>query len=402
MKVLQINALYGFGSTGRTTKEMDCELQKNGIESIVAVAKTEESKDNIYIIGNQLDWKLHAFMSRLTGKQAYFSKHATKKLIDFIEKEKPDIIHLRNLHSNYIHLISLLKYIEKKNIATVITLHDHWFFTGRCCHYLDSGCESWQHECGNCPSLNKWNVSWFFDKSKAILEDKKEYLNRIENLAIIGVSDWTTNEARKSILKSAKIVKRIYNWIDLEKFNSQNANNLREKLGITDEFLVLGVAHKWTEQKGLKQFLEIAKARPEWKFVLIGEMPENIEISHNVISVGLITNIDLLVDYYSTADVLLNTSTLETFGKTTAEAIACGTPVVAYNVTAIPELIGEDCGIVVENNCSITTLLDALENIKNNGNGYYKDICENFAKENFSKNSLVKDYIEVYNELIRG
>ena len=80
MKVLQINALYGFGSTGRTTKELDCELQKNGIESIVAVTKTEELRDNIYVIGNKLDWKLHAFMSRLTGKQAYFSKKELKFL----------------------------------------------------------------------------------------------------------------------------------------------------------------------------------------------------------------------------------------------------------------------------------------------------------------------------------
>lgn len=402
MKVLQINALYGFGSTGRTTKELDCELQKNGIESIVAVTKTEERKENLYIIGDKLDWKIHAFMSRLTGKQAYFSKKATKNLLAYIDKEKPDIIHLRNLHGNYINVISLLEYISQNKIATVITLHDHWFFTGRCCHYIDSDCNRWQESCGNCPSLKKWNKSWFFDRSSEMLQDKKQHLSKISNLAVVGVSDWTTSEARKSILKSAKIVKRIYNWIDLENFYPRESSTLKQKLGIENDFVVLGVAHKWSEQKGLFRIIEVAKAKPEWKFVLIGQLPENVAIPSNIITVGLVNDVDLLVEYYSMADALLNPSTQETFGKTTAEAIACGTPVVGYNSTAIPELIGEGCGLVIELNSGSEVIINALDTIYNNGKEHYKEKCISFAKENFEKQKLINEYISLYSELIRG
>ena len=121
---------------------------------------------NGYIIGGTLGKKIHAVLSRLGGKQAYFSSFATKKLIKHIENVKPDIVHLHNLHSNFVNLNMLLKYLGKKDISTVITLHDCWFYTGKCCHYLEDNCEKWKAICGNCPALKKHNNSWFFDRSK--------------------------------------------------------------------------------------------------------------------------------------------------------------------------------------------------------------------------------------------
>ena len=97
MKVLQINAVYNLSSTGRTTTELHEALIANGIESYVAYADTDKPNDEkLYHLGSSTDKKIHAFMSRLSGKQAYFSHNSTKKLLEYIDSVKPDVIHLRN------------------------------------------------------------------------------------------------------------------------------------------------------------------------------------------------------------------------------------------------------------------------------------------------------------------
>ncbi len=401
MKVLQINAVYGISSTGRTTMELDRALKVKGHSSIVAVTVTNKQQDNIYIVGNKLDWKVHSLLSRLFGTQGYFSYFSTKRLLEYIGKEKPDIIHLRNLHANYINLPMLLKYIAKNKIPTVVTLHDCWVFTGKCCHYHDADCDRWQKECGNCPSLKKWNKSWFFDRSRKMLKDKKILFGKIPKLAVVGVSDWTKTEAQRSILKNAWEITRIYNWIDTDIFYPREADALRKELKLESKFVVLGIAQSWNIFKGLNVFIELAKSLPNIQFVMIGKMPSNIDLPENIETVGVLNSTDDLANYYSMADVLLNPSIQETFGKTTAESISCGTPVIGYNVTATPELIGDSCGIIVNEVGNLNEIQIAIEAVQKNGKELYREKCVNFAKSNFLKEDLINQYINLYEEMVR-
>ena len=73
MKIIQINAVYKFASTGRTTMEMHEYCLQHGIESHVFCPNMSDEEHNIYIIGSKLDHKLHALWSRVFGKQAFFS-----------------------------------------------------------------------------------------------------------------------------------------------------------------------------------------------------------------------------------------------------------------------------------------------------------------------------------------
>ena len=217
MKVIQINAVYKIRSTGRIVFELHQFLLKNGIESYVACSDGND-KDEIYLIGSNFEKKLHALMSRLTGLQGYFSRIGTKRLIKYMDQIKPDIVHLGNLHANYVNLPMLLRYLAQHDIATVITLHDCWFFTGKCMHYTVVRCQKWKDGCNRCPQLRADNKSWIFDRTSKIWKDKKTGIEAIPRLAVIGVSDWITNEARHSLLGKAKLIRRIYNWIDLDTF----------------------------------------------------------------------------------------------------------------------------------------------------------------------------------------
>lgn len=402
MKVLQINAVYGISSTGRTTKELDEYLLSQGIDSLAAVAESDCVKDNVFIIGSKADRKIHALMSRVFGKQAYFSKLSTKKFIKYIKAQKPDIIHLRNLHGNYINFPDLMEYIIEKKIPVVLTLHDCWFFTGKCCHYTEGDCLRWQKECGNCPELKTWNKSWFFDRSAEMLKEKRDLFSRVNRLAVVGVSDWITNEAEKSILKNAFCVKRIYNWIDLDIFKPDNGGTVRKDYGCESSFVVLGVSVNWSAQKGINIFVELAKKMPEVKFLMVGNIPYGFKLPPNMISVGSVSDTKRLAQFYSAADVFLNPSVQETFGKTTAEAIASGTPVIGFNLTATPELIGNGCGAVLEPDCGIDGIVNAVNEIKNNGKGFYKEKCVEYAHRSFDKETLIEDYITLYRTLIEN
>ncbi|HAQ28357.1 MAG TPA: glycosyl transferase, partial [Ruminococcaceae bacterium] len=118
MKVLQINAVYNLSSTGRTTAELHHALLREGVGSYVAYSKTDKPDDvNLYHIGSPFDVKMHGLLSRITGEQAHFSFFSTKKLIKYIVKIQPDVVHLRNLHGNFINLPMLLKHLAEKKVA---------------------------------------------------------------------------------------------------------------------------------------------------------------------------------------------------------------------------------------------------------------------------------------------
>jgi len=398
MKVLQINSVNQVGSTGRICTEITNYLNKNGMQGYIAYSKGLETEHG-YKIGSPIETKMHGLFSRITGLQAYYSKKSTKRLLKYIEEIKPDVIHLHNLHANYINIIQLLQYIAEKNIPTVLTLHDCWFFTGKCCHYTVEGCYKWKTQCFRCPCKHKDNKSWFFDRTSKMYNDKKTYFSKIPRLAVVGVSDWITNEAKASLLASAKIITRIYNWVDLELFRPVFVDNLKYKLGIQDKFIILGVASGWSNAKGLHKFIELSELIPEDMIIVLVGKVHSVCLPSNIIHIDEIHNVHELVKYYSMADVFVNLSLEETFGKVTAEALACGTPVIVFNSTANPELVGKGCGYIVHTN-STPEVMKKVLNIKINGKKTYSQNCIDFAKNNFNMQDRIFDYVQLYKKII--
>lgn len=402
MKIVQINAVNGILSTGRTTRELSNELRKRGHDSYVIYAEGDGmEEEQSYRMGNWWGHKLHGLCSRISGLQGYYSKYSTRKMLCYLKKLQPDIIHLRNLHSNYIHVNMLLRYLAKEQIPTVITLHDCWFYTGRCSHYTINKCEQWKTACKRCPNNRNNMPSWFFDRSKKMWLDKKKYFSRLEHLAVVGVSDWITKEASQSFLSCGKIMKRIYNWIDLERFSPRDSREFRHSIGLDDRFILLGVASKWEIGKGLHRFLTLAEKLPEdFMVILVGAIDEEVLLPGNVRNIPFCTDLDQLAMLYSVSDVLVSLSREETFGKVMAEALACGTPLVVYNSTACPELVGERCGYVATHN-RLKEIYDGILQIYENKKEYYSQHCRRFAIEKFSLSHGIEAYIELYDTLIK-
>lgn len=423
MKVLIINEVYGVLSTGRTVKEIRDYLIQKGHSCLIACVHGKlndaegtgglRDQADFFIIGSPAGRKLHALGSRIFGLQGYFSRGATRKLIQYIGRQKPDIVHLGNVHGNFLHLNLLLKYLASQEFPVVIALHDCWYYTGRCTHYTVNACYQWHDGCKKCPNNRNTPPSWFFDRCSRMWKDKRKYFMKLNKLAVIGVSEWITGQARRSFLKDAFLLKRIYNGIDLGIFKPLEEDDLRKELGLEDKFIILSVASIWGSAKGLKGFLKLAgylkkeqerrqkenKADRECIILLVGAISSGIEIPDNVRSIPATNSAASLARFYNAADVYVSLSREESFGKTIAEALACGTPAITFSYTALPELLGDGCGHIVTDN-TLKGVYRKLWEVRSKGKEYYSRYCVDYAREHFSAEDCVVEYINTYEKLL--
>ena len=394
MKVVQINATCGVGSTGKICVGISEVLVENNIENYILYS----SKSNGYKYGIKCSddryIKLQALKSRLLGNYGFNSDKVTQKMICELDRINPDIIHLHNIHGHDCNLEILFTYFKEHKTNLIWTFHDCWAFTGYCTYFDMSKCNKWQTQCRQC--VQKREYSWFFDKSGELFEKKKRLFEDID-LTIITPSQWLSDLVKLSFLKEYP-VNVINNGIDLE-FFKPHSSDFRRKNGLENKKIILGVSFIWDKRKGLDVFIELAKRlSDEYKIVLVGTddnadkaLPDSILWIHQ-------TNNQLeLAGIYSSADVFVNPTREDNYPTVNMEAIACGTPVITFRTGGSPEMLDADCGSVVE--CDeIDTLEKEIIRICTE-KPYSKEQCVNKAKE-FDKNKRFKEYFDLYERVI--
>ena len=123
------------------------------------------------------------------------------------------------------------------------------------------------------------------------------------------------------------------------------------------------------------------------------------KLPDNIIPISRIENKSELAKYYSMADILLNLSYAETFGMTTAEALACGTPGISYNRTACPEVLSQDTGIIVDAG-NIGQVAEAIETIKKRDKQFYSYKCRQRVLDNFDSKIVNQEFLNIYDDLL--
>lgn len=397
MKILQINSVCGTGSTGKIAVEISDFLNEKGVQNYIAYGLGETERKNTFKISNFFDSHLHSFISRKFCMQGYGSHLCTMRLVKYIKKIKPDIVHLHNIHGHYLNFGILFRYLNSTDIAVVWTFHDCWPFTGKCAHYIHAGCGKWQTHCSRCPLLKTYPDSER-DRSEKNYTDKKALFAANKNLHITTVSKWLCSQAEQSFFKGHDI-RCIYNGINTDIFTPRQSN-WREKHNLQDKFVILGVASVWSSRKGLDEFVELSKRiDPDTRIVLVGTNDEQASVlPENVIGIKNTKNQNELAEIYSCADVFLNLSAEETFGLVVAEAMACGTPSIVYNATACPEVLAEDCGYVVEPH-DLDAVYEKIQTIKANGKDIYSQSAIKRVKENFTKQKMLNEFWNLYNSI---
>lgn len=400
--LLQINTSVNFGSTGRIAEQLGTYIQNHNWNSYIAYGRRNNNSHSTVIkIGNAADIGFHLAMTRFFDRHGLASKKATVKFLKEIIKVKPDVIHLHNIHGYYINYPTLFEFLYAENLPVVWTLHDCWPFTGHCSYFSDIRCTKWQTHCEHCPKLNSYPASLYFDRSFKNFGQKRDLFKILPNITIVAVSKWLSEIIKNSFLGNAPL-RIISNGVDLDTFTPKlNDSDIRNKFGIKRKHMLLGVASVWDRRKGYNDYIRLAGAlNDDYDLVLVGLTEKQMSsLPDNVKGIKRTEDLADLSALYSSADLILNLSNQETFGLTTVEGFACGTPGIVYNCTASPELITPETGLVVEEG-NIHELLEAIEKIIFNGKAYYRNNCRIKAEQKYGKEGMLTEYLQLYNQLV--
>lgn len=405
-RLLQINTCIT-QSTGRIAQQIGEKAISEGWESYIAFparATKVESKSKLISIGTKADQYIHALMTRIFDCCGFLSKRATKQLVKQIEKIRPDVIHLHNIHGYYLNIPILFDYLKKSGIPVVWTLHDCWAFTGHCVHYTCVSCFKWKSGCYDCSRKKTYPNSFLFDRSKQNFELKKRAYDNIPNITLVPVSYWLGHEVSQSILGKYKI-HVIQNGIDVNVFRPRRDSvaGIKKKYGLCGKYIILGVATGWSEEVGLSTFFRLRKQLSEdFAIVMVGCTPNILkQLPDGIIGISRTNNVDELAEIYSAADILFNASYQETFGLVTAEAISCGTPVIVYNSTACSEIVTSETGYIAEVKNEIQVLNYILEDkmLDSTQRKVRSEKCRQYAIAHFDKNIKYQEYIKLYDSL---
>ena len=401
-KLLQINVVANWGSTGRIAEQIGEKVMEHGWESYVAYGRWKNpSKSHLIKIGFGWEGRIHYHLTKYTDKHGLFSSWATHRFIRKVKQIKPDIVHLHNIHVYYINYKILFKYLHKANIPVVWTLHDCWSMTGHCTHFVGVDCQKWQTQCHDCPLLGSYPRAKVDNSHNNYRLKRKIFTSLGDKLHLVSVSKWLSEIVDKSFFAGSGVQQHIiYNGIDSSLFTPQLEAS-KSQLGLPNKKILLALATTWSHSKGLADFLQLAEMLPEeYQIVLIGLSQEQMDtLPKGIIARPRTDSVEELVRYYSVADVVLNLSRAETFGLTTVEGLACGVPSVVYNATASPELVTPQTGRVVEQG-DLEGVVKAVEELCAENREQMREHCRKHALEHFDRDDNYGKYIDLYEQIL--
>lgn len=346
MKIVQINATCGSGSTGKICLAISHLLSQKGIENYILYSLGTSDYPLGIKFSNNWIRIVQTLFEKILGIYGFGCGISTFLLITKLKKINPDIIHLHNIHSHDVDLKLLFSYIRKKNIKVFWTFHDCWAFTGGCSYFDMVNCDKWKDNCGSCPQYKKHSL--FFDKTSLNLNKKRKLYAYGLDLTIITPSIWLANLSKQSFMQDYK-TNVINNGINLSVFKPIDSN-FRKKWNSENKIVLLGVAFGWNARKGLDIFIRLAKDLDDkYQIVLVGtDYRIDKILPKNIISVHRTANQKELAQIYSASDLFLQLTREENFPTVNIEALACGTPVLSFRTGGSCEMLNSECGIMID------------------------------------------------------
>lgn len=350
------------GSTGGIMMKEHNELLAKGEESYAFWGRGREAQtDHEMKFAKNPEVYLDALQTRLDGRAGFHSKVATKRLLKRLDEIKPDVVHLHNLHGYYINIEMLFNWLAAQDCRVEWTLHDCWAFTGHCAHFTYVGCEQWKTHCAQlerCPQPYVYPKGYSKTSCRVNYSDKKRLFTSVpaERLKLICPSQWLELQVKQSFLKSYSLEVR-HNKIDRTIFKP-TPSNFRDRYGIGERVMILGVASPWTEKKGLLDFFRLATDLDAKRYavVMVGFSKRQLKnLPESVIGLSRTESPQELASIYSSADYFFNPTKEDSFPTVNLEAEACGTPVVTYDVCGCSETISSP------RSCSVASYEAALK-----------------------------------------
>lgn len=329
---------------------------------------------------------------------------STRRLIDIIKREQPDVVHLHCINNHFVNIYKLVQWLKENRVKTVITNHAEFFYTANCSHAYD--CNQWQTGCEHCTNYKQGTKSLFLNRTAESYRKMQEaFAGFCEDAIVTSVSDWVEHRAELSPILAGMKHCTVLNGVDVDVFKLQDASDIYQECRQRGEKVVFHATAHFTDQpghaKGGWAVLDLAQkflGEPVRFYVAAGRQEISGSVPENVVFLGNIKDQTLLARHYSMADLTLITSKRETFSMPCAESLCCGTPVVGFKAGAPETIALPDYSEFVEYG-NMECLERAIRSWIARSDVDKQQVAGQ-AVERYSNKKMVQSFLEVYGELV--
>ncbi len=406
MKVIFLNSSACRGGAARAAVRLFSALKHKGV---VAAFLTQEPSDGgmpqkcLSWIRPRLDTLPLVFYPRRT-RSLFSPSLFPERLKHRIEGVQPELIHLHWIQEGFLRIETL----TRLNLPIIWTLHDSWPFTGGC--HLPYDCKRYQDSCGSCPVLGSTSER---DLSRWVFKRKKLAWKNLD-ITVVSPSRWLARCAQESSLFGGRRIEVIPNGLDLSTFRMMDKQAARSSFGLAGKtrlILFCGANGLQDYNKGFHHLqsaiVGIVKAGygAKLELAIAGSKVQNnlTNLGVKTTQLGFIRDECTLNLLYCAADVVVVPSLHENLPNTIMEAMASGTPCVAFNVGGVPDLIDhKQNGYLAQPN-DARSLLEGILWSLGLGEECYQQLCSNARlkiESGFSTEQCACKYLNLYQELV--
>ena len=358
-------------------------------------------KDVKVIYNNLFERVISVLAARQNHNFLYRTYIARKKIVQFIKKERVDIVHFHNMHGNYFGPKDI-EVISKVCPNIVITMHDMWMITGCCPHGMQ--CEEWKYSknCQNCHG-NEWLKKGVKKAHSYLICKSKSYSNK--NIQFVSPSQWLVACCSKSYLKY-ETIHLIPNGVNTSIYHPLNKSELRKKYGVAQNkhvimFAANNINHPYKGFKYLCEALDRIKDKENYCLLSVGNDLKEIEkMEYDFFLPGYVRDEKVMNEMYALADVYISVSVADTFPLVILESMAAGTPVIAFNTGGIPEIVNDEVGWIVEQR-DVNSLVSMIEKVFTDDVEYAnkQKKCRGYIMNYLSEEIMLEKYADLYHEI---
>ncbi len=411
MNILIVNTSDIDGGAARASYRLHKSLLAQDIDSQMLVQSKSSDYFTVLTENKKLNKYLNILRPIVDSLPVRYYKGRTKTLfspswfgfgniVDKINEINPDIVHLHWVCGG----MMTIEDIARIKAPIVWSLHDMWAFTGGC-HY-DEDCNGYEKECGKCKVLGSDKEN---DLSRKIYNRKNKTFSKIENMTIVGLSKWLSDCAQSSALLKEKKHINLPNPIDTKIFKPFDKEKARElwSLPQNKKLVLFGAMGATSDPR--KGFGKLSEALhkltyKDVEFVVFGssEPQESQNFGFKTHYLGSLHDDVSLVTLYSAVDVMVVPSLQENLSNAIMESLACGTPVVGFDIGGNGDMIEHQKNGYLAKSFEIDDLAYGIERVLNAED--YDELCQNAREKvlkEFDSVVVANKYIELYEDILK-
>lgn len=347
MKVAHLLACPIESGAGRAVRTLHRELRGRGVESHILGRLEKNLPSDSYAtrlpfrdrLATNLIFRAHRWLDRLRYAKDcdLFFLHHGSNFPALAEYRETDVIHVQ--WANALSMgTQFWNSLASESRPIVWSLRDMWPFTGGC--HFSGDCRRFEDGCGSCPQLG-------LAGERRTAQEAAYKRSALPNSAtFVAISEHFAHEARRSHILRDCDIRVIPNTTDVDYFAVREHGDLRDTLGLPVDPLVVatGALNLGSPRKGAATFRHLLARHQSSNAIhwaVFGGQFDDVTQNPppNCTVFGLVSDNGILRRIYQTSDLFLMPSLQESFGKTTVEAMAAGTPVIAYRDTPADEII---------------------------------------------------------------